>query len=140
MHTAEHILNQTMIRLFKTGRCFSAHIEKKKSKCDYLFDQPLSADEEKMIEDKMNEIINEDLKVEEVFIEKDKAAEKFDLGRLPEGTEGKIRVVRIGDYDAVPCIGQHVTSTKELGIFRVISTSHENGILRIRFKLHGTEI
>ncbi len=29
MHTAEHILNQTMIRLFGCNRCFSAHIEKK---------------------------------------------------------------------------------------------------------------
>ncbi len=31
MHTAEHILNQTMDRLFACGRSFNAHIEKKKS-------------------------------------------------------------------------------------------------------------
>ena len=36
MHTAEHILNQTMIRLFGCGRSRNAHIEKKKSKCDYI--------------------------------------------------------------------------------------------------------
>jgi misacylated tRNA(Ala) deacylase len=35
MHSAEHILNQTMDRMFGCGRCFSAHIERKKSKCDY---------------------------------------------------------------------------------------------------------
>ena len=29
-HTAEHILNQTMVRMFDRGRSFSAHIEKKK--------------------------------------------------------------------------------------------------------------
>ena len=36
MHTVEHILNRTMMNLFGCGRAVSAHIEKKKSKCDYL--------------------------------------------------------------------------------------------------------
>ena len=35
MHTAEHILNQTMVRMFGCPRSRNAHIEKKKSKCDY---------------------------------------------------------------------------------------------------------
>ena len=37
MHSAEHVLNQTMVRMFGTGRAFSAHIEARKSKCDYRF-------------------------------------------------------------------------------------------------------
>ena len=35
MHTTEHIINQTMVRLFGCGRSISAHIERKKSKLDY---------------------------------------------------------------------------------------------------------
>lgn len=31
MHTAEHILNQTMVRMFGCARSANAHIEKKKS-------------------------------------------------------------------------------------------------------------
>lgn len=31
MHTCEHIINQTMIRLFGCGRSVSAHIERKKA-------------------------------------------------------------------------------------------------------------
>ena len=38
MHTAEHILNGTMVRLFGCPRSRNAHIERKKSKCDYLLD------------------------------------------------------------------------------------------------------
>jgi hypothetical protein len=38
MHTAEHILNQTMVRMFGCPRSRNAHIERKKSKCDYLLD------------------------------------------------------------------------------------------------------
>ncbi|GAG26746.1 unnamed protein product, partial [marine sediment metagenome] len=39
MHTVEHILNQTMVQLFGSPRCFSSHIERKLSKCDYHFRQ-----------------------------------------------------------------------------------------------------
>ena len=39
MHTAEHILNGTMVRLFGCPRSRNAHIERKKSKCDYLLDR-----------------------------------------------------------------------------------------------------
>ena len=39
MHTAEHILNQTMVRMFGCERSRNAHIERKKSKCDYNLTQ-----------------------------------------------------------------------------------------------------
>ena len=35
-HTAEHILNRTMVNMFGCPRSRNAHIERKKSKCDYL--------------------------------------------------------------------------------------------------------
>jgi hypothetical protein len=54
MHTAEHILNQTMDRLFACGRSFNAHIEKKKSKCDYRFPRPLTAEEISAVEEAVN--------------------------------------------------------------------------------------
>lgn len=135
MHSAEHILNQTMIRLFNTGRCFSAHIEDKKSKCDYHFDRNLNEEEIKNLSDKVNEIINQDLLVSEEFINKEEAAKKFNLERLPEGTEDDLRIIKVGDYDEVPCIGPHVKSTKEIGQFKIISYDFNNGILRIRYKL-----
>jgi Ser-tRNA(Ala) deacylase AlaX len=45
MHTCEHILNQTMVRMFGCGRSINAHIEKKKSKCDYLLAQSPTDDQ-----------------------------------------------------------------------------------------------
>ena len=35
-HTAEHILNATMVKMFGCPRSRNAHVERKKSKCDYL--------------------------------------------------------------------------------------------------------
>ncbi|MCJ7595673.1 MAG: hypothetical protein MUO52_12965 [Desulfobacterales bacterium] len=135
MHSAEHLLNQTMIRLFDSGRCFAAHIEKKKSKCDYHFDRPLREEEIEELEKKVNRVIQDDLAVKEEFITREEAEKRFNLDRLPEGTDDPIRIIGIGDYDACPCIGLHVRSTKEIGLFRIGSVSFEDGVLRIRYKL-----
>lgn len=135
MHSAEHLLNGTMNKMFKKGRAFSAHIEKKKSKCDYHFDRNLTSEEIQTIEEKVNSVIFSDLKVIEEFLQREAADTEFNLKRLPEEAGDIIRIIRIGNYDACPCSGTHVASTKEIGGFKIISTSFENDILRIRFKL-----
>ena len=135
MHSAEHLLNQTMVRMFNCGRSFRAHIEKKKSKCDYRFDRPLTDEEIGAIQSKVNEVIASDLPVQEEFLSREEARARFNLDRLPEETGDRIRIIRVGDYDACPCIGPHVNSTRDIGGFRILSTSFEDGVLRIRFKL-----
>jgi len=135
MHSAEHILNQTMVRMFTCGRSFSNHIEKKKSKCDYHFERNLTENELKEIENKVNEVIQSDVKVVEEFYPREEAEAKFNLSKLPDDATDRIRVIRIGDYDACPCSGLHVTHTKEIGRVKIISTSYDEGVLRVRFKL-----
>ena len=135
MHSAEHILNRTMVELIGTGRCFSAHIEKKRSKCDYHFDRDLTEAETAEIEARVNDIIRSDLPVIEEFPPRGEAEKEFNLGRLPDGAGDTIRVIRMGDYDACPCIGDHVSSTGEIGAFRITTTSYEDGVLRLRYKL-----
>lgn len=135
MHSAEHILNQTMVRMFNRGRSFSNHIEKKKSKCDYHFDRNLTEEEIQEINKKVNEIIQSDLPVYEEFMNRTEAEKFYRLSQLPDEAGETIRIIKIGDYDACPCSGLHVKSTKEIGKFQIISTSFEDGVLRIRFKL-----
>ena len=135
MHSAEHILNQTMVRMFNKGRSFSNHIEKRKSKCDYHFDRDLTEDEVDAINKIVNEVIAKDLKVTEEFMHRDDAINNFKLSQLPDDAGDTIRIIKIGDYDACPCSGVHVSSTKEIGSFQIISTSFEDGVLRLRFKL-----
>ena len=55
--------------------------------------------------------------------------------KLPGDVDGSVRIIHMGTYDACPCIGEHVKSTGEIGVFRITTTSFEAGILRIRFKL-----
>jgi alanyl-tRNA synthetase len=139
MHSAEHLLNQAMVRRFGCDRCFSAHIERKKSKCDYRFDRPLNAEAVKSLENDVNGVIHADLPVLERFVSLEEARRAFNLSRLPDDAGDRIRIVSIGDYDHCPCIGPHVTTTGDIGIFRITSSGHENGVLRIRFKLKRPE-
>jgi misacylated tRNA(Ala) deacylase len=135
MHSTEHILNQTMVRMFNRGRSFSNHIEKKKSKCDYHFDRDLTQNEISEIEDRVNSEIKKNLDVSEEYLPREKAEQKYFLGRLPSDAGDKIRIIKIGDYDACPCSGIHVENTSEISNFKIISTGYDNGVLRIRFKL-----
>lgn len=135
MHTCEHIVNRTMINLFNCGRSIEAHIEKNKSKLDYALPNELSEKDIIQIEEKVNEIINLNLPISIEYIKQEEAIDKFDLNRLPENATETIRIVRVGDYDECPCIGVHVDETSQIGKFKIISHSYENGKLRIRFKL-----
>ena len=135
MHSAEHILNQTMVRLYDCGRCFTAHIGKKKSKCDYHFDHALTEEEIAKIQLRVNNVIDSDLPVTESFVSRDEAERLYNTRKLPNDVGASIRVVHIGDYDSCPCIGEHVASTGEIGIFKITTISYAKGDLRIRFKL-----
>lgn len=137
MHTTEHILNQTMVRLFGCERSRNAHIEKKKSKCDYQLAEAPTAEDIATIENKVNEVIGRNLPVNIEFVPRDKVPGGIDLSKLPEETGETLRIVKIGDYDACACIGQHVGNTSEIGRFRITSTDFDNHCLRIRFRLEA---
>lgn len=135
MHSAEHILNQTMVRMFGCERSFSSHIEKKKSKCDYHFARALTPEEETELTLRINQVIDRKLDITEKLISLAEAERSFNLKRLPEGSGDSIRIVSVGDYDDCPCIGPHVGNTAEIGHFQLVSTGFEAGMLRVRFKL-----
>lgn len=135
MHTAEHILNQTMVRMFGIDRSFNNHIERKKSKCDYHFERELNEEEIKQVNLKVNEIISMNLDIREVFISREEAGKRYNLLRIPEESGDTIRIINIGEYDSCPCSGQHVKNTNEIGTFSISTVGFENGILRIRYKL-----
>ncbi len=136
-HTAEHLLNQTMVRMFGCERSKNAHIERKKSKIN--FDLPSCPTPEQIaeIEQCLNRLIEQDLPVTYEFVTRDTIPEGVKLDKLPEDASETLRLVRIGQYDVCPCIGQHVESTKEIGHFRITSTSYNEGSFRIVFKVEA---
>ena len=137
MHTAEHILNGTMVRLFGCPRSRNAHIERKKSKCDYYLDACPTDEQVARIEAAVNEVIGRNLAVTIDFLPREEAAAIVDLSKLPEDASPTLRIVRVGDYDACACIGAHVQNTAEIGTFQILSHDFENGRWRVRWKVTG---
>ena len=136
-HTAEHLLNQVMVRMFGCERSYNAHIERKKSKMSFHLDSKPTRQEEKEIERQMLSLIEEDLPVTFDYCTLDTLPEGIDPHRLPADVGNEIRLVRIGDFDVCPCIGRHVRSTAQIGRFEMLGTNwdeHERSF-RIRFKI-----
>jgi Ser-tRNA(Ala) deacylase AlaX len=148
-HTAEHLLNQLMVRMFGCERSNNAHIERKKSKISYILDHKPDRKEERAIERGMNELIEQDLPVTFQYVTRaeleglimeadpDSPDAKLVLDRLPDDASETIRLVRIGDYDVCPCIGKHVRSTSQIGRFELLGTNWDNDKMsfRVRYKV-----
>lgn len=135
MHTAEHILNQTMVRLFGCPRSKNTHIERKKSKCDYFLDNPPTSEQVEVIQAQVNRIISSALDVTVSYIPISEAQGIVDLSKLPENVSDTLRIVRIGDYDTCACIGAHVENTSEIGEFKILSHDFADGRWRVRWKV-----
>ena len=135
MHTVEHILNQTMVRMFGCERSRNAHIERKKSKCDYTLPCAPTDEQIAAIEQQVNDVIAQQLPVTIEFVTRENVPVGVDLSKLPADASDTLRIVRVGDYDVCACIGTHVGNTSEIGRFKIISHTFENGTLRLRFKL-----
>lgn len=134
MHSAEHLLTALMKHLFGSPRNLEMHLGVKKTKCDYGVAHPLSDEEISAIETAVNAEIKKDhaVMVQTVPIEN---ATTVDLWKVPKETTA-IRIVRIGNFDATPCSGEHVSHTRQIGRFRVKSfTMKDERIVRIRFTL-----
>jgi alanyl-tRNA synthetase len=135
MHTAEHILNATMVKMFGCPRSRNAHIEKKKSKCDYILDAEPTEAQIAEIEAKVNEVIGQNLDVTIEFMPLAQAGAYVDLSKLPENVSDTLRIVKVGDYDACACIGAHVENTSQIGTFKILSHDFADGRWRVRWKV-----
>jgi Ser-tRNA(Ala) deacylase AlaX len=103
----------------------------------FYLDHKPSRQEEKEIELRMNELIDDDLPVTFEFVTRDNLPEEVSTDRLPEDVSETIRLVRIGDYDVCPCIGRHVRSTSQIGRFEMLGTNwdEQERSFRVRFKI-----
>ena len=138
-HTAEHLLNQTMIRMFGCDRSDDAHVERKKSKINYKLAQKPDRKAEREIEERINQLIADDLPVSYEITDRAHLPDDIDISRLPDDADDEIRLVRIGDYDVCPCLGKHVRSTAQIGRFELLGTNWDESThtYRIRYKTIG---
>ena len=137
-HTTEHILNAIMQRDFATGRSLEAHFGPKKSKCDYAVARPLDEEDLLKIEAAVNAEIQVDHLVKTFDISREEADASYNMGKVPDSAT-TIRIVKIGDLDVIPCVGQHVEHTGQIGRFVIRSADmKDERTVRIRFALESS--
>lgn len=126
-----------MLQLFGCERSTNAHIERRKSKMSFVLDHKPTRQEEKQIEQRMNEQIEADLPVTYELVNRYQLPDDVDADRLPADSSDVIRLVRIGNFDVCPCIGKHVRSTSQIGKFVMLGTNWDENThtFRVRFKI-----
>jgi len=126
-HTAQHILSAAFEDVAYISTV-SFHMGFEYSTID--LNVPFITDEVLLeTELEANKVIQSCLKVEEIIVEKNEV-ENFPLRKqLSEKVSGKVRIIKIGDYDYSACGGYHVSNTGEIGLVKILKTEKVKGNL-----------
>jgi len=136
-HTGTHVL-MGAIRRVLGGHAWQSGAQKDvdRARLDFSHYDRLSREEIEKIERLANEVVVKDLRVETVWMPRDKAEQAYGY-RLYQGgvVPGKeIRVVKTGDWEVEACGGTHCRSTGELGLLKIIRVDRvQDGVERITF-------
>ena len=139
MHTALHLLS-VVIPLPVTGGQIGAN----KSRLD--FDMPEAIDNKQIIEDKLNDLIKNDLLIKQIWITEEELEKRPELVKTmsvsPPKGGGDIRLISIesekGQFDLQPCGGTHVNRTSEIGdieIGKIEKKGKNNRRINIHFAI-----
>ncbi len=129
-HTAQHILSATIEKLFDVDTV-GFHMGEESTTVD--LDSPIDL---KRVEDLTNEVVMSDLEVREMIL----APEEVSMYELRKSISekalksGKIRLIKIADFDLNACGGFHVSRTGEIGIVKIIHAEKiKGGFTRLWF-------
>jgi alanyl-tRNA synthetase len=128
-HTGQHILSQSLVKLFDAPTR-SFRMMERVCEIDVELGDPSDEKIERAV-DLANEIVWDDRAVRALDVTPEEAA------RLPlrkdSAREGSLRVIEIEDFDMSPCGGTHARRTGEVGVICVRSWERAKGMTRIEF-------
>ncbi|MBI2547392.1 MAG: alanine--tRNA ligase [Candidatus Aenigmarchaeota archaeon] len=135
LHTATHLLNEAIRKVFKRRDIIQkgSNITPERLRFDFNFERKLTDAEIRKIEDLVNKQIKKCLEVvrEEMTVEDAKRRDA--QGVFEHKYAERVSVYSIGDFSIEICGGPHVKNTRELGKFKIIKEeSVAAGIRRIK--------
>ncbi|RKX20678.1 MAG: hypothetical protein DRP35_05670 [Candidatus Zixiibacteriota bacterium] len=118
LHTSQHIISNTFIKLFGYTTA-SVHLGEDYGAVE-LETNKLSEDEINKTELLVNQIILSNFQIEIQFMNFEDAS-KLPLRKAPKIKED-IRIIKIGDFEYSACGGTHCNATGEIGFIKFIET------------------
>lgn len=119
LQTAEHILARTVETDFPGTSFVISTFKENSGKIEVSAKKDLRKIDLAKLQNKINAIIQKNLKINKYIIQREEAETEFDLTRLPPSVQ-EIRIVEIEGFDKTPCKDPHVESTSQIGHFEIL--------------------
>lgn len=132
-HTACHLLLAGLRKLDPNVSQKGSNLTNERLRFDFNYPRKLEKDEIEFLEKFVNDAIRQDVKVECEEMSLDKAKQSGAVGAFENKYGEKVKVFTIGQISKEICGGPHVSSTGELGKFRIVKEeSSSAGVRRIK--------
>jgi len=128
-HTAQHVLSQLFVRQLGFATV-SVHLGEEYGAIE-LDSEDISPEVLAEVERAAAEIIFDNEPVEILTVD-EANIDSVPLRRVPK-KKGKIRVIKIDDFDYSACGGTHCRSTSEIGLVKIIGTEKIRGRVLVKF-------
>ncbi|MCU0287998.1 MAG: DHHA1 domain-containing protein [Acidobacteria bacterium] len=130
-HTGQHIISGA---LWTVGKYKTVSVHMGLDYTTVEIETPEIPEHDLMEAEKLaNRVITSDMVLQFIEAGQDEL-ENYNL-RRPTNREGKIRLVKIGDFDCSACGGLHLDSTRSVGLIKAIGTEKIRGNTRIAWKI-----
>lgn len=132
-HSATHLLHAALrkvlgVQVTQAGSL----VDSQKTRFDFTYNKPVTAEEIKQIEDLVNEQIAQAHNVTTELMSHKAAIEKGAIALFGEKYANDVRVLTMGSFSCELCGGTHVKNTAEIRLFKIMSESGvSSGVRRI---------
>ena len=132
-HSATHLLDQALKDILGNEvKQAGSLVDEEKLRFDFTYNQSLTKEEKRQIEDIINDKIYQQLPVNKEIVPFKKSQEMGAIGLFEDKYRDEVRVVSIGDYSKELCGGCHVDNSSNILMFKIVSESSVSaGVRRI---------
>ena len=135
LHTATHLLQAALQKVLPEEdiKQKGSNITAERLRFDFSCSRPVTKEEQKQVEDLVNEVIAQDLPVVMEEMPMAEARERGYFGVFESKYGERVKTYSIGDFSREICGGPHVEHTGVLGTFKIKKEqSSSSGVRRIK--------